>query len=173
LLPETQYQADAQWFPDGKKIIYGRNPLAGLENLGIRILDLDSKRVSLVPGSESLFSPRLSPDARHMAALSADSRKLLLFDFHTQKWSEWIHEPDGLAYPTWSRDGAYAYFEVNGKKPSYRRAKVGDTRSEVVVDLKSLRLFGSGWCGLTPDGSPLFTRDVSTDEIYALDVDLP
>jgi eukaryotic-like serine/threonine-protein kinase len=173
LLPETQYQADAQWFPDGKEIIYGRNPLAGAENLGIRILDLDSKRVSLVPGSESLFSPRLSPDARHMAALSADSRKLLLFDFQTQKWSEWIHEPDGLAYPTWSRDGAYAYFEVNGKKPSYRRAKVGDTRSEVVVDLKSLRLFGSGWCSLTPDGSPLFTRDVSTDEIYALDVDLP
>jgi len=173
LLPEKEYQADAQWFPDGKKIIYGRNPFGGIENLGIRILDLDSKRISFVPGSESLFSPRLSPDARRIAALSADSRKLLLFDFQTQKWSEWIHEPDGLAYPTWSRDGVYVYFEVNGKNPSYRRAKVGETRSDVVVDLKSLRLFGAGWCGLAPNGSVLLTRDVSTDEIYALDVELP
>ena len=29
------------------------------------------------------------------------------------------------------------------------------------------------WSGITPDGSPLFVRDVSTDEIYALDLELP
>jgi len=29
------------------------------------------------------------------------------------------------------------------------------------------------WSGLAPDGSPLFTRDTSTEEIYALDLDLP
>jgi hypothetical protein len=29
------------------------------------------------------------------------------------------------------------------------------------------------WSGLTPDGVPLFTRDTSVMEIYALDVELP
>jgi hypothetical protein len=29
------------------------------------------------------------------------------------------------------------------------------------------------WSGLAPDGSPLFTRDISTQEIYALDLQLP
>jgi len=29
------------------------------------------------------------------------------------------------------------------------------------------------WLGLTPDDSPLLARDISTQEIYALDVDLP
>jgi hypothetical protein len=29
------------------------------------------------------------------------------------------------------------------------------------------------WSGLTPDGLPLFTRDISIQEIYALDVELP
>jgi hypothetical protein len=29
------------------------------------------------------------------------------------------------------------------------------------------------WSGLTPDGLPLFTRDMSIEEIYALDVELP
>jgi hypothetical protein len=29
------------------------------------------------------------------------------------------------------------------------------------------------WCGLTPDDSPLVLRDVGTQEIYALDLQLP
>jgi hypothetical protein len=29
------------------------------------------------------------------------------------------------------------------------------------------------WTGVTPDGSALFVRNVSTQEIYALDVALP
>jgi hypothetical protein len=29
------------------------------------------------------------------------------------------------------------------------------------------------WTGLTPDDSPMFLRDTSTAEIYALDVDFP
>jgi len=29
------------------------------------------------------------------------------------------------------------------------------------------------WLGLAPDDSPLFARDIGTQEIYALDVDLP
>jgi hypothetical protein len=29
------------------------------------------------------------------------------------------------------------------------------------------------WSGLAPDGSALFVRDLSTDEIYSLDLELP
>ena len=54
---------------------------------------------------------------------------------------------------------------------------VGQTRSELVVDLKdlcrySLTLVGA-WSGLAPDGSSLFVRDLSTDEIFSLDLELP
>jgi hypothetical protein len=51
--------------------------------------------------------------------------------------------------------------------------ELGQRRSELVVDLKDLSQFDVGWSGLLPDGSGLFVRDLSTDEIYALDVDLP
>jgi hypothetical protein len=30
-----------------------------------------------------------------------------------------------------------------------------------------------GWSNITPDGSALFVRNLSTDEIYALDLELP
>jgi len=37
------------------------------------------------------------------------------------------------------------------------------------------RYFGSvgTWSGLTPDGTPIFVRDISTQEIYALDLQFP
>jgi NAD(P)-dependent dehydrogenase (short-subunit alcohol dehydrogenase family) len=48
---------------------------------------------------------------------------------------------------------------------------IGEQQPEFLVDLKDLHR--SWWGGITPDGSPIFSRDISTDEIYALDLDLP
>ena len=33
--------------------------------------------------------------------------------------------------------------------------------------------YGWAWSGLAPDDSALLVRDVSTDEIYSLDLELP
>ncbi|MGA7928704.1 MAG: winged helix-turn-helix domain-containing protein [Candidatus Sulfotelmatobacter sp.] len=174
MLSEKDYQADAHWFLDGKKIIFGRTPWApgSSEKVALQVLDLNSKQVSTFPGSENLYSPRLSPDGKHLAALSSDNKKLLIFDFQTQKWTDWVVSEPGsiIGLPTWSRDGSYVYYN---QKLGYRRVRVGQTRSELIVDLKDLRRSGFGWSGLTPDDSALFVRDVSTDEIYALDLELP
>jgi Tol biopolymer transport system component len=61
-------QVDPVWAPDGKRIAYGRNAIAGEDELSIQILDLDSRRVTTLPGSENLYSPRWSPDGRYLAA---------------------------------------------------------------------------------------------------------
>ncbi len=45
-----------------------------------------------------------------------------------------------------------------------------------MVSLKDLRRYFASvgaWSGLTPDGTPIFVRDISTQEIYALDVQFP
>jgi len=175
ILLEKEYQADAHWFLDGKKMVFGRTPFisGSSEKVAIWTLDLTSKQVSMFPGSENLYSPRLSPDGRYMAAQSADSKKLLLFDFKTQKWSDWVNEPEGIGFPTWAGDGSHIYFNVAGKHPTYRRVRPDETRSELVVDLNGFHQYDMSWCGVTRSGVPLFTRDVSTDEIYALDLELP
>jgi eukaryotic-like serine/threonine-protein kinase len=176
MLSEREYQADAQWFLDGKRMVFGRTPFVpgSSGKVALQVLDLSSKQVSTFPGSENLFAPRLSPDGKHLAALSSDSKKLLIFDFQAQKWTDWVSEPGGsISFPTWSSDGQYVYYNSLTKSPGYRRVKVGQTRSELFVDLKDLRRYGFGWGGLTPDNSALFVRDVSSDEIYSLDVELP
>jgi hypothetical protein len=42
-----------------------------------------------------------------------------------------------------------------------------------VVDLKDLPQLDPGWSGIDSTDTPLFVRNRSTDEIYALDLDLP
>jgi WD40 repeat protein len=57
-----------------------------------------------VPGSKDLFSPRWSPNGRYLAALSADSQKLMLFDFSIQNWLVWVDEAHTVGFPNWSHD---------------------------------------------------------------------
>jgi Tol biopolymer transport system component len=179
MLSETHTQVDATWSPDGKKLAFARTRQTGSsEPLTIQIVDLATHEGSTIPGSENLFSPRWSPDGQYLAALTADSGKLLLFSFKTQKWSVWVNEPGTIGFPNWSRDGSYLYYDNTfTDRPTFRRVKVGQTRSELLADLKGLhRYYGSvagAWSGIAPDGSDLFARDLGTSEIYALDLDLP
>jgi Tol biopolymer transport system component len=174
LYPEKNAQVDAHWSPDGKQIMFGRTPfLPGTsDTIDIQILDLESRRTSTLAGSENLYSPRWSPDGQHVAAVSADNKKLVVYDFKAKKWSDWITGIGFIGTPIWSRDGKYVYLDhIIGDHQGYIRIKVGETRSEFLVDLKDLHR--SWWSGITPDNTPIFSRDISTDEIYALDVELP
>jgi serine/threonine protein kinase/Tol biopolymer transport system component len=179
MLSESHSQVDATWSPDGKKLAFARAQATGSsEPLAIHIVDLATRQTSTLPGSQNLFSPRWSPDGQYLAALPDDSRKLLLFSFKTQKWSDWVNEPGIIGFPNWSHDGRYLYYDNTfSDHPTFRRIKVGQTRSELLADLKDLHRYNSEvageWSSVAPDGSGLFARDLGTSEIYALDLDLP
>jgi Tol biopolymer transport system component len=168
---------DPTWSPDGRRICFGLSPYSEAGSKKIYVLDLSSKPISTVPGSDSLYSPRWSPDGRHLAALSSDSKKLLLYDFKTQKWTDWIDEPGAIGFPTWSRDSRYVYYDnTSTENSAFLRVKVGQTRSEFLIDLRDMHRYGKygwAWSGLAADDSPLLVRDVSTDEIYSFDLELP
>jgi Tol biopolymer transport system component/DNA-binding winged helix-turn-helix (wHTH) protein len=179
VLPENHTQVDPSWSPDGKKLALGRTQETGqTEPLLIQIVNLATRQASTIPNSENLYSPRWSPDGQYLAALSQDSTKLLLFNFKTQKWSNWITEPGAFGFPNWSPDGHYLYYDIAfSDHPTFQRIQVGQTRSELLADLKALTRFKSRaagpWSDIAPDGSALFVRDLSTDEIYVLDLELP
>jgi len=178
ILPGRGDQVDVNWFPDGKSIIFGS---PGLANTPIYTLDLHTKSVSSLSGANGLFAPRISPDGRQVVALtSARPFRLMLFDISTEKWTE--VPGSGYGYPSWSRDGKYVYFReaeyLGGDNPSrILRVRVRDRHVENVVEEKNVGRMTTGtigpWLGLAPDDSPLFARDIGTQEIYALDVDLP
>ena len=177
ILTEKGSQIDANWSADGSRLMFGdfSHDLGGLS---IRILDLKTHKLEKVPGSDGLFSPRWSPDGRYIAALSPDNTTLMRFDFEGQKWSKWLTEPAGTVnYPVWSADSKYLYFDdlVNGDE-SVRRVKVGDNQPELVFVLATIdRYLGplGPWTGRAADGSWMFVRDRSTQEVYQLSLELP
>jgi Tol biopolymer transport system component len=128
-----------------------------------------------IPGSDNLFSPRWSPDGRHIAAISRDTRNLRLLDVKSGTWTNLTHEEGAVIYPAWSADSKYIYFDnISSQNPAYRRIRVGQTTSEAVVDLKSLRRGISShlgpWSGLTANDQPLFQQDLSTGEVHFLEL---
>jgi eukaryotic-like serine/threonine-protein kinase len=165
---------DPTWSADGKSLALGRSRLRTLPKLDIEVLNLTTRQVSPLPASEGLWSPRWSPDGRYIAALSTDTRTLLLFDFRSQKWTELAKADFG--YPAWSRDSKYVYFDTLGKDTAFCRVRIRDRKMERIVSLTGLpRKMGAlgPWAGLGPDDSPLVTRDAGFDEIYALNWDAP
>jgi Tol biopolymer transport system component len=182
LIPGESGEETPSWSTDGNSIAYGRLPdSSNPGDVRIGVLDLSTQQVSLLPGSEGLGSPKWSPDGRYLACQQFDwlftgsSEKLMLFDFAARKWA-------GLAdvrteWPTWSRDGKYLYFVIRSAGDTAEfRVRVSDHKLERIVDLKDLHQawgpFGP-WSGLAPDDSPLAMRDVGTQDIYALDLQLP
>jgi len=174
-LPSEHNRMDANWSPDGNSLVFA---IEDDPNAPIYTMDLRTKRVSALPGSSGFYSSHWSPDGLFIAALTGDSYALMIFDFTTQEWTEAF--PSQVSYETFSHDGKYIYFLNNPApdlKPRVLRLRMSDRKMEEVVDLQKagplLNGRASTWFGLAPDDSPLVTRDISTQEIYALEMDWP
>jgi hypothetical protein len=169
--PSDRSEVDVSWSPDGESLAFGlRVDLDRPDRpLTIEIVDLKTRRTAPVPGSERLFSPRWSPDGRCLAALSHDSRRLLLFDFQAGAWRELLSGEELIAYPAWSRDGRHLFVNVG---PSRFRVRVVDGLRNEVASFQELRQangpYGE-WVGQGPDDSILALRDTSIQEIFALE----
>jgi Tol biopolymer transport system component/DNA-binding winged helix-turn-helix (wHTH) protein len=179
---DGQNPGDGVWSPDGRRVMYSIEPKNSL-----RILDLDSGKVSEVPGSNGLYSPRWSPNGRYVAALTRSFTDagfsqvvdaVRIFDLQTQQWSTLAEHMGSWGFPTWSHDSKFLYalnFPAdNGAVPPsvYRIAVPGGTPQRV-VDLRDVPLIGAVnfWFGLDPDDTPLLLRDNGTNDIYALTLD--
>jgi Tol biopolymer transport system component len=141
----------------------------------IHIADMKTSQVADVPGSENLFSPRCSPDGHFIAALSADSTKLMIYDLEKKSWRELATSRFG--FENWSHDAKYIYAEdYSDSTDDMVRVKVADGSVDRFLSLKEIpRGFDPWefWVGLAPDDSPLLMRDRSTQEIYSLEARFP
>ena len=156
--------------PDGASLVFGAHPNSPSGALiVIHLVNLKTGRVSALPGSEGMWSPRWSPDGHYIAGLSSPGSKIVLYDSMTRRQSELSSVPSG--FPGWSWDGESLFYETGGDEGSWWRLRMRDRKTERVALRKNLRV--DTWFAPAPDNSLITARSVGTSEIYALDWEAP
>jgi Tol biopolymer transport system component len=163
----------ASWSPDGGSVVFNDTINPGASTL--RSVDLKTMNTAAIPGSDNLVGPARSPEGQYLVATTVLGDKLLLFDFVSQKWSELVAATIGDF--NWSSDSRFVYFD-NGYsvEPAVYRIRLADRKLEQIVNLKDFRRVvtpWSTWFGVTPEGDVLLMHDTGSEEVYALDLEIP
>jgi DNA-binding winged helix-turn-helix (wHTH) protein/Tol biopolymer transport system component len=169
-LPNWGDQGVPTWSADGTSIVFGdRRSPSGFEKASIHQLDLRTTTISSIGAPEGLWSPRISPDGKYLAAVTYDSRSLYVRDNKSAIWKKLI-DMDFIEHAAWSPDSSWIQvFVRNGKRPALLRIARDGSRIEKTVDLTGAPIFSESWFGIAPDGSPLGLRGKEACDLYALD----
>ena len=175
LLNEDRNEADPGWSADGKSLVFGREPdLMGKESgsHAIEIVDLQTLKVEMIPGSEGMFSPRWSPDGQWIAALSLNQKTLMLYNTAQHRWKELAQT--SAADPCWSEDSKslYVHAFLQEHQPILKIG-VPNGESHVVADLSGFHgqsTFNYFFGGVTRGSEPLVQPRIGAGDLYTLDL---
>lgn len=171
LLSEAFPEADPDWSPDGKRVVFAR-PSAVRSPSAIYIVDLATKKVTEVPDSEGLFHPLWSPSGNAIAALSADQSQLMLFDLTAKTWRR--AAMTSTKEFVWSHDGKAIYFQdLSQRDQPICRLLVPSGKMERMADLHDVRLanvIDYRLAGLALGDTPLVSARTSTADLYSADL---
>jgi DNA-binding winged helix-turn-helix (wHTH) protein/Tol biopolymer transport system component len=170
---ESSDMSDPNWSPDGRKVIFAKSNARGYTTgkQDLRIVDLETRQVTILSGSDGMYSPRWSPNGRYVVAFRYVDLGLHLFDFTTHQWHTLPVTYGGVPeFPSFSRDSRFIYFARRGREQGVFRIPVEGGKEERLVDMTDWHLTGY-WVyslSLDPTDAPLVLRDVGSDDIYAL-----
>jgi Tol biopolymer transport system component len=181
---EVKYVADGigpSWSPDGKSLVLTlRIPgekLGEFRGEQLAIVDVASGKILTIPGSESKSTGPYWP-LPGMIVAAGEHSTLYSYNPTTQAWSLLVDGPVDNWIP--SPDSKYIYFtKETAENPAAMRVRLADGKIEPIVSLKNVRrvadptVLGESSIGVAPDGSLLLTRDLSSQEVYALSVKWP
>ena len=171
MLVEDRSQLDPVWSPDGKSIIFGRI-VSREQKFNLQLIDLTTRKVSDLPGSDGLWVPQWSADGKYLLAEDREGRDLKIFDFKSQKWSTLL-STKFLADFHFSHDNKFVYYD-DFEKDAIQRVSISGRKFETVVSVKDFQRprlpYWSFWMGLDPSDSILLMHDTGNQEIYALDL---
>jgi hypothetical protein len=176
----------ANWSADGNTLVFQTDVEPGRAEL--KLLDLQTGKSSVVPGSQGLVGGQWVSEETLVATPEDCSQrvegpcshtKLMMFDVKTRRWSELVsvRSPEAIINWAHSPDYRYVLYTTGGTEPKAMRIRLADHKVETITSLKDLHRAlgpdGNTQISVAPDGSPVFTRDIGTREIYALTVKWP
>ena len=176
VLPEGWEGADADWSPDGYRIVVVMRNRKTHPQFGLYTLEPTTGAWKELPDSKELGQPRWSPDGRHIVCIDSSHRNLVMLDVQRGRWLP-VASGGFLDKPYWSEDSAYLFFQdQSDDEESVFRVDVATQARERVAGFGEILRGSAAHCffsGLGRDGSLYVMLERGLTDIYALDLDLP
>jgi dipeptidyl aminopeptidase/acylaminoacyl peptidase len=158
------------WSPDGRSVVWSYYAYPGRPLTGIHAIDLASRNVSVMPGSERYHAPSWSPDGRYLVAIAQNPLRMVLYSAATQTWRDLMQFHLEWGYWIWSSDSKSIYMAPLGEQAGIYRLTVPDgvwkklSGFDGISEVDGLDAFPS----LTPDGRPVMMSRTGVAQIYSL-----
>jgi eukaryotic-like serine/threonine-protein kinase len=172
LTAEGRVELAPNWWPDGKSIAFNDYPLPG-QALGIKVLNLATRRVSIMPGAEDFYVPSWSPDGKYMVAIAQNPSRMVLYTAESGTWKDLKIFKATWQYWVWANDSRSIYFAMRdaepGEEPGMYQLTIADGKWEQAAKFDGLtvnRNGSEGFPSMTADGRVAMMRDTSVVQIY-------
>jgi hypothetical protein len=169
-------QCDAAWTADGKQIIFGSRFgyrfTRSLKRASLQVLGVESGQVRPMPGTDGLWSPRVSWDgSRMLAVCQSESWYQSVLAIQDPVGGRWKRATDDqVLFPTWSPDNKSVVY-YNHKE--IRRFQLDTWRAETVAAFDRYQAIGgnfwTGWVGMDHSGAILVMRNLDVRQIYEVE----
>lgn len=171
--------SNPDWGPDGRTLVVERDaPVAQTKDAKstLEFIDLKSRQLKGIPGSENLRLARWSPDGRFLAGVGGEGGDLEIYDIAANRWNIVAHG-HLFAMPAWSAGSEHVYYQdvLSGGEPLFR-LNVGSGKIERVADFQNVLdsgVYRSIFDAIAPDGSPIVVFQRGSGDIYGAVVSFP
>jgi Tol biopolymer transport system component len=175
-IPNPYREVWPSWSSDGKSIAFNDypEPEPG-QNIGIKVLDLATRTISIMPDSDGFYMPTWSPDFKYMVADSKNPPRLMLYSAQAGTWKTLRSFDRRYGTWVWSNDSKFLYLDMPDEGPEqaagFYRLTVPDGAWSQITSFDKLNVRAAPSQGafpsVTSDGQPAIMINTSIDQIYS------